>query len=116
MVPRRDYDRLHAGMSPAANRSEIDLVHAHQRFPATHRPPVPDWSARPRPERIVLEGRYCRLEPLDAERHAADLHAAYSQAPDGSDWTYLAHGPYADEASYREYARTAQAAGSAALR
>ncbi|WP_423368401.1 GNAT family N-acetyltransferase [Burkholderia sp. LMG 32019] len=71
--------------------------------------PVPDWSARPRPERIVLEGRYCRLEPLDAERHAADLYAAYAQAPDGSDWTYLAHGPYADESSYRDYARTAQA-------
>ena len=98
---RRDYDRLHTGMSPAANRSEIDLVHAHQRFPATHRPPCSRLVARPRPERIVLEGRYCRLEPLDAERHAADLHAAYSQAPDGSDWTYLAHGPYADEASYR---------------
>jgi hypothetical protein len=57
--------------------------------------PVPDWS-RPRPERIVLEGRYCRLEPLDAERHAAELYAAYAQAPDASDWTYLAHGPYAD--------------------
>ncbi|MCA3872426.1 MAG: N-acetyltransferase, partial [Burkholderia sp.] len=71
--------------------------------------PVPDWSARPRPERIALEGRYCRLEPLDAERHAADLYAAYSQAPDGSDWTYLAHGPYTDEASYRDYARGAQA-------
>lgn len=71
--------------------------------------PVPDWSARPRPERIALEGRYCRLEPLDAERHAADLYAAYAQAPDGSDWTYLAHGPYADESSYRDYARGAQA-------
>ncbi|MDI9690632.1 N-acetyltransferase, partial [Burkholderia cenocepacia] len=59
--------------------------------------------------RIALEGRYCRLEPLDAERHAADLYAAYAQAPDGSDWTYLAHGPYADESSYRDYARGAQA-------
>jgi len=35
-------------------------------------------------------GRYCRLEPLDAERHAADLFEAYSEAPDGRDWTYLA--------------------------
>lgn len=69
--------------------------------------PVPDWSTRPRPQRITLEGRYCRLEPLDADRHAADLYAAYSQAADGRDWTYLAHGPYADEASYREYARVA---------
>ncbi|GAU04111.1 GCN5 family N-acetyltransferase [Burkholderia stabilis] len=57
----------------------------------------------------MLEGRYCRLEPLDAERHAADLYAAYAQAPDGSDWTYLAHGPYTDESGYRDYARGAQA-------
>lgn len=92
---------------PTEARSTLStLTNAFQQ-PIGH--PVPDWSTRPRPERIVLEGRYCRLEPLDAERHAADLHAAYSQAPDGSDWTYLAHGPYADEASYREYARTAQA-------
>ncbi|WP_041494118.1 GNAT family N-acetyltransferase [Burkholderia sp. KJ006] len=71
--------------------------------------PVPDWSARPRPERIVLEGRYCRLEPLDAERHAAELYAAYAQAPDAGDWTYLAHGPYADESSFRDYLRGAAA-------
>lgn len=31
--------------------------------------------ARSAPERVVLEGRYVRLEPLD-RRHAADLHAA----------------------------------------
>ncbi len=71
--------------------------------------PLPDWSARPRPQPVTLDGRYCRLEPLDAERHAADLYAAYAQAADGSDWTYLAHGPYADEASYRDYARGAAA-------
>lgn len=68
---------------PTEARSTLStLTNAFQQ-PIGH--PVPDWSARPRPERIVLEGRYCRLEPLDAERHAADLHAAYSQAPDGSD-------------------------------
>lgn len=32
-----------------------------------------DWTPRPRPERIVLEGRYVRLEPLDAARHGAAL-------------------------------------------
>ena len=35
-------------------------------------PPFP----RPRPERVVLEGRYARLEPLDPARHGVDLHAA----------------------------------------
>ncbi|AYZ62284.1 N-acetyltransferase [Burkholderia multivorans] len=71
--------------------------------------PLPDWSARPRPQPVTLHGRHCRIEPLDAERHAADLYAAYASAPDGRNWTYLAHGPYADEASYRAYAHTAAA-------
>lgn len=34
------------------------------------------WTARPRPPRAVLSGRYCRLEPLDAARHGDDLFAA----------------------------------------
>jgi len=29
------------------------------------------------------------LEPVSSERHAQDLFAAYQQAPDGRDWTYL---------------------------
>lgn len=37
--------------------------------------PIPELP-RPRPERTVLEGRYARLEPLDPDRHGADLHAA----------------------------------------
>jgi RimJ/RimL family protein N-acetyltransferase len=31
------------------------------------------WQGVPRPERITLEGRYARLEPLDPARHGADL-------------------------------------------
>ncbi|CAN7525625.1 GNAT family N-acetyltransferase [Variovorax paradoxus] len=52
-------------------------------------PLLPGWTARPLPPRRAIEGRYCVLEPLDAARHADDLHAAYAQAPDGRDWTYL---------------------------
>ncbi|MBO1110534.1 GNAT family N-acetyltransferase [Bordetella petrii] len=70
---------------------------------------VPNWTARPRPPREPIAGHYCRLEPLDAARHGAELHAAFSQAPDGSDWTYTYAGPFTDEASYLAYARTAQA-------
>lgn len=36
-----------------------------------------------------MVGRYCRLEPVDARRHERDLYAAYMEAPDGRDWTYL---------------------------
>ena len=52
-------------------------------------PAVEPWSARPRPPRTPMHGRYCRLEPVNAEAHAADLHAAWSAAPDDRDWTYL---------------------------
>jgi RimJ/RimL family protein N-acetyltransferase len=53
--------------------------------------PVPGWSARPRPARAVITGRYCRLEPIDVSRHAAELFAHYLEAPDARDWTYLFH-------------------------
>jgi len=69
--------------------------------------PLPDWTARIQPPRSPIEGRYCRLEPLDSQRHAADLYAAYSQAPDGRDWTYMSVGPFDDAASYRDYAERA---------
>lgn len=36
-----------------------------------------------------MVGRYCRLEPVSVQRHEKDLFAAYRQAPDGRDWTYL---------------------------
>lgn len=37
-----------------------------------------DWKPRPRPERRVLEGRYVRLEPLEAGRHGDGLFAVSS--------------------------------------
>ena len=52
-------------------------------------PRVNEWSPRPRPPRTELPGRYCRLEPVNPARHGADLYAAYMEAPDDRDWTYL---------------------------
>jgi len=66
-------------------------------------PPVEGWTPRPLPPRSALTGRYCRLEPVDVARDAADLYQAYSEAADGRDWTYLFVGPFADFASYRDY-------------
>ena len=42
-----------------------------------------------------MAGRFCRVEPLDPERHARDLYAANSQDRDGRMWTYLPWGLYA---------------------
>ncbi len=45
-------------------------------------PALPDWTPRPYPPRTPMEGRTCRVVPLDAEAHAAGLFAAFSAAPD----------------------------------
>lgn len=58
-------------------------------------PPVPDWQPCPRPPRAALPGRYCRVEPLDVARRAAELHAANSEDRTGRMWTYLMYGPHA---------------------
>lgn len=52
---------------------------------------LPDWTPRPLPPRASLEGRFCIVEPLDAERHAGALYSAYAQATDARDWTYLSN-------------------------
>ena len=48
-------------------------------------------------------GHYCRVEPVDAAAHAADLFAANALDVEGRMWTYLSVGPFADEASYRAW-------------
>jgi RimJ/RimL family protein N-acetyltransferase len=62
---------------------------------------------RPRPPRTAMEGRLCRVEPLDPARHAADLFAANSADGDGRMWTYMGYGPFATSADYRAWAEGA---------
>ena len=60
-------------------------------------PPVDSHPAR-RPERIPIEGRFVRLEPLDAARHGSALWRAVEGADEV--WDYLFDAPYADEAAF----------------
>jgi RimJ/RimL family protein N-acetyltransferase len=48
----------------------------------------------------VLEGRFCRVEPLDVEQHARPLYDANSLDPTGRMWTYLFSGPFANFEEY----------------
>jgi RimJ/RimL family protein N-acetyltransferase len=57
--------------------------------------PVEGWTARQMPPPTAMTGRFCRVEPLDAGRHAAELYAANSEDREGRMWTYLPWGPYA---------------------
>jgi RimJ/RimL family protein N-acetyltransferase len=65
--------------------------------------PLPDWKPPSRPPRGPLAGRFCRLEPLSAEAHAAALHAAFARDQTGGLWTYMAYGPFASAESYRAW-------------
>jgi RimJ/RimL family protein N-acetyltransferase len=62
--------------------------------------PIPDWHPMPRPPREPLIGRYCRVEPLDPARHAAELYAANALDQEGKNWTYLPIEPFRTYASY----------------
>ena len=68
--------------------------------------PVAAWTARARPSLAPMTGRFCRVEPLDAERHAAELFAANSEDRDGRMWTYLPWGPYAGFDEYLAAVKT----------
>lgn len=71
--------------------------------------PMPGWAPRPLPSAETLEGRYCRLERLNVERHADDLFAAYRTAPDARDWTYLPNGPFDNASDFWRYVEAAAA-------
>ncbi len=71
--------------------------------------PLPDWSPRPFPPRTPITGRFCRVEPLDPDRHAADLFAANRDDAEGRNWTYLPYGPFPTLDLYREWVREVSA-------
>jgi len=61
------------------------------------------WAGATRPPRSNMDGKYCRLEPIDIERHASDLFEAFSADETGSIWTYLFTDPFETEADLREW-------------
>jgi RimJ/RimL family protein N-acetyltransferase len=64
---------------------------------------VPGWQPPPRPAREAMQGRFCRLEPLDPARHATDLFRANELDADARGWTYLPYGPFATFEEYRQW-------------
>ena len=71
--------------------------------------PVPGWTPPPPPPRAAMTGVYCRLEPLDADRHAESLDAANRLDAEERNWTYLPYGPFAALEDYRAWAKGAAA-------
>jgi RimJ/RimL family protein N-acetyltransferase len=65
--------------------------------------PVPDWQACEHPRGATMQGKLCRLEPVDLDKHASDLFAAFAQDQDQRNWTYLPYGPFATEEALRSW-------------
>lgn len=59
----------------------------------------PDWKAPPFPPAKVLDGQYCRLEPLDIARHLDEIWAA--NAGQDKVWDWLPAEPPKDKEAYR---------------
>jgi RimJ/RimL family protein N-acetyltransferase len=64
---------------------------------------LPGWEAAQKPARIPLDGRLCRIEPLDAELHLDDLYEAFNEDRDGRLWTYMPVGPFASKQAFGEW-------------
>ncbi|MDG1354248.1 MAG: GNAT family protein [Sulfitobacter sp.] len=72
-------------------------------FEATLGAALPDWQSPAPPECGSMEGKYARLERLDADTHAALLYRAFA----GHDavWDYMPYGPFSSAAQYYRWVR-----------
>jgi RimJ/RimL family protein N-acetyltransferase len=59
---------------------------------------LPNWTPPPFPPRQTLEGNWCRLEPLSAEKHSAQLWTQLAGAD--AIWEYLSQPVPQTEAEY----------------
>ncbi len=68
--------------------------------------PVPNWQPPALPSKEAMAGRFCRVEALNAERHASELFSANSLDAENRNWTYMTYGPFATFAEYRDWVST----------
>ena len=70
-------------------------------------PKVTRTAANLTPERIVLQGQYCRLEPIDADQHSRDLFKASTPEDAQSRFQYLPEPPPASLEAMRGWTTAA---------
>ncbi len=68
---------------------------------------VSAWNGAALPPRTAITGRYCRIEPLNVERHLSDLYDAFSEDAEGRLWTYMAVGPFASIDDFQAWMKPA---------
>ena len=68
------------------------------------------WRTRPLPPKEPLEGRTCRVEPLDYARHAEALYKAFIKDSESRNWTYLPYGPFEGRESFNIWLKSVASA------
>ena len=64
---------------------------------------VLDWQGATKPLAALIQGRYCEMQPLEVERHSADLFAAFSEDLAGKNWTYLPANPPKNISEFKQW-------------
>ncbi|XXF07270.1 GNAT family N-acetyltransferase [Pseudomonas sp. D2-3] len=68
-----------------------------------------DWTPATPPPRAPIDGRFVRLEPLDAQRHGEDLwDALQGSDSDPAMWDYLPYGPFAERSAFDRWLQDKQ--------
>lgn len=64
---------------------------------------VAGWIPAESPPRTVMQGHYCRVEPLDILTHVDELHEAFAADTEGRLWTYMPMGPFASVVEMKDW-------------
>ncbi len=67
-----------------------------------------NWQPRPRPERKILQGRYVRLEPLNAVQHGDGLYEASAVSDIDSRFAWLPDYPPENRAAFQPWLDNAE--------
>ena len=63
-------------------------------------PDMAGWTPRAAPPATPMQGRYCRVEPVDVARYGVELYEANMDDAQGKNWTYLFNDLPATQAAY----------------
>ncbi len=64
---------------------------------------INNWKVAESPGSRILQGQYCRCEPLDPDRHSKELFDANRRDTESRNWVYLPYGPFENLQDYRHW-------------
>ena len=65
--------------------------------------PIEQWQKRATPPQSEMLGNYCKVIPLDINKHAESLYKAYAKDKDHQNWTYLPYGPFNELSDFHHW-------------